>query len=202
MPRSFGSENMEPSVNNLPLFILPPVSYVKILISTPQTTIAIGEKYIKQTFRTRFQIAGPNNLQQLSIPVIHPDKNSMMAEVVLDYNQNWNIKHWRSIETAYRKAPFFEFYAHYFEPLFTYKYYLLSEMNIESLKIILKILKSETKLVLQPDFCKTIDLKLKDNIQPYFQVFGERHGFLPNLSVLDLIFNEGPSAANYIKGVL
>ena len=193
---------MEPSVNNLPLFILPPVSYVKILISTPQTTIAIGEKYIKQTFRTRFQIAGPNNLQQLSIPVIHPDKNSMMAEVVLDYNQNWNIKHWRSIETAYRKAPFFEFYAHYFEPLFTYKYYLLSEMNIESLKIILKILKSETKLVLQPDFCKTIDLKLKDNIQPYFQVFGERHGFLPNLSVLDLIFNEGPSAANYIKGVL
>ena len=126
----------------------------------------------------------------------------MMAEVVLDYHQNWNVKHWRSIETAYRKAPFFEFYAHYFEPLFTKKYYLLSEMNIESLKIILKILKSETKLVLQPDFCKTIDLKLKDNIQPYFQVFGERHGFLPNLSVLDLIFNEGPSAANYIKGVL
>ena len=186
-------------VTAFPLYILPPVSYIKKLIELPQSTVSIGEKYLKQTYRTRFEIAGPNNLQLLSIPVIHPVKDSMMAEIILDYSQNWNVKHWRSMETAYRKAPFYEFYAHYFEPLFTKKYYLLAELSIEALKIVLKILKCETKLILQTELTQTIELNLEKNTDPYFQVFAERHGFLPGLSILDLIFNEGPGAMDHLK---
>lgn len=108
-----------------------------MLLAFPQPTVSIGEKYLKQTYSNHFKIAGPNNIQKLSIPVIHPLKNAMMAEIKIDYSQNWNVKHWRSIETAYRKAPFFEFYAHYFEPLFTKKYVLLAEMSLESNAIVL-----------------------------------------------------------------
>src|SRR5687768_13193554 len=99
MPRSPAGRYMVP-VDALPLYILPPVSYVKKLTGHIQMPVSIGEKYIKQTYRTRFEIAGPNNAQLLSIPVIHPGKNSMMAEIVLDHSQNWKVKHWRSIETA------------------------------------------------------------------------------------------------------
>ncbi|MFM9945411.1 MAG: WbqC family protein [Bacteroidia bacterium] len=185
-------------LNQFPLYFLPPVGFISKFLSTQKPELLIGEKFEKQTYRSRFEIAGPNGRQLLSIPLIHKSTHAFMAEVQVDYSHNWNVKHWRSIETAYRRAPFFEFYAHYFMPLFTKKYFLLAELNLEALKIIFKILKSEPEIKIQTDFTKTLNLEIVFNPKPYFQVFEEKNGFLHNLSILDLVFNQGPSVMDYM----
>ena len=192
---------MEEDVELLPLYILPTIGYVEKLISNLPFQMALGERYRKQTDRSRFQIAGPNNLQVLSLPIVHPGNYAAMAEVKLNNNENWQIKHWRSIETSYRKAPFFEYYAHHFEPLFQKKYGLLAEISIEAIYIIFKILKFEKRIVLNFSNQRTISpINAEGKIQ-YQQVFIERHGFIPDVSILDLIFNEGPNAMEFLKRI-
>ncbi len=182
-----------------PLYFLPQVNYVKHLISNAEIAISIGERYKKQTHRSRFEIAGPNNKQLLSIPVIHPGNYASLCMVKLDNSENWQLKHWRSIETAYRKAPFFEFYAHHFEPLFQKKFSLLAELNLEALHTVIKVLKLKTRISLDMHYSETLELKISDNQLPYFQVFEQRHGFIPELSILDLIFNEGPESLHFLE---
>lgn len=189
---------MEQFVSQFPLFFLPSVGVISNFCKSPNATIILGERFEKQTFRSRFEIAGPNGRQLLSIPLVHQSTHASMAEVQIDYTQNWNVKHWRSIETAYRRAPFFEFYAHYFEFLFTKKYFLLAELNLEALKICLKILKQNSLLILNTDYCQTIKPPEVPVAQNYNQVFIDKNGFLPNLSILDLVFNEGPTASDYL----
>ncbi len=189
---------MERETDVIPLYVFPPASYFHKLLSGPDVQISLGEKYIKQTLRSRFRIAGANNIQVLSIPVVHSSRNSGMAEARLDCSENWQVKHWRSIETAYRKAPFFEFYAHYFEPLFNRKYYLLAELSLEAIHIILKILKSEVNPKLDMNFGRSIEFETEKSDKEYFQVFAERHGFIQDLSIVDLIFNEGPQSLSYL----
>ena len=121
-----------------------------------------------------------------------------MAFVRLDYSGNWHVKHLRSIETAYRRAPFFEHYIHHIEPLFNTKFFLLSEFNLEALHRVLNCLKLKTKITLDTGYMQSLDLPLSSSEKPYFQVFTERHGFIKDLSILDLIFNEGPSALDFI----
>jgi len=127
---------METAVDYLPLYVFPPIEFVSAMINSEKPVVSIGERFEKQTFRSRFEIAGPNGRQMLSIPLDHKSTHASTSEVIIDQKNNWQVKHWRSIETAYRKAPFFEFYAHYFEPQFTRKYYLLSEMSLECLHIV------------------------------------------------------------------
>ncbi len=189
---------MEQIINPFPLYCLPSVGFISKLSAMPNAEILLGERFEKQTYRSRFEIAGPQGRQLLSIPLVHKSTHASNAEVQLDYSQNWNVKHWRSIETAYRRAPFFEFYAHYFEPLFTKKYFLLAELNLEAIQTILKIAKLKISIELNNEYRETLkplNFKLSSN---YNQVFVEKNGFLPNLSILDLIFNEGPFSKDYI----
>lgn len=189
---------MEPVINPFPLYCLPSVGFISNLSAMPNSEILLGERFEKQTYRSRFEIAGPQGRQLLSIPLVHKSTHSSMAEVQIDYSQNWNVKHWRSIETAYRRAPFFEFYAHYFEPLFTKKYFLLAELNLEAIQIVLKIIKLKISIELNTDYKETLEPSNFQSSMDYNQVFIEKNGFLLNLSILDLIFNEGPSSKDFL----
>lgn len=189
---------MGSTLKSFPLFCLPSVGFVSGFCATPDAEIALGERFEKQTYRSRFEIAGPNGRQLLSIPLVHKSTHASMAEVQIDYSQNWNVKHWRSIETAYRRAPFFEFYAHYFETLFTKKYCLLAEFNLEAIQVAFKIVKIKKTILLNTNYSETINSNEFKHGLHYNQVFNEKNGFLPNLSILDLVFNEGPSSNDYL----
>lgn len=189
---------MEQVITQFPLYFLPSVGFISKISATPNAEILLGERFEKQTFRSRFEIAGPQGRQLLSIPLVHKSTHASIAEVQIDYSQNWNVKHWRSIETAYRRAPFFEFYAHNFGPLFTKKYFLLAELNLEVIQIVIKILKFKISMELNTDYKETLKPLNFESSMDYNQVFIERNGFLPNLSILDLIFNEGPSSKDFL----
>jgi len=190
---------MENVTKLYPLYFLPSVNYMRQVLSKTEVILSIGERYKKQTPRSRFEIAGPNNRQLISIPVIHPGNYASVCLVKLDNSENWQLKHWRSIETAYRKAPFFEFYAHHFEPLFQKKFSVLAELNLEALHTLFKILKSDTRVILDMHSIETLNTVFSEHEEPYFQVFEKRHGFMPQLSILDLIFNEGPGSLEYLR---
>ena len=177
---------------------IPSVGYISKLIANPSVKISIGEQFEKQTHRSRFEIAGPNGKQVLSIPLIHQSTHQSMAEVQIDYSQNWQIKHWRSIETAYSKAPFFEFYEHLFRPLFTNNFYLLTEFNLQVLHAILRALKINMPILLDTSYCYTLLKEVETINLKYNQVFIDKNGFISNLSTLDLIFNEGPNAMDSV----
>lgn len=186
----------------LPLLLLPPPVYFKTLFEGGDTiSLALGERYHKQTDRNRFRIYGPNNLQTLSVPVVHEKSHGQMALVAIDYRENWHLKHKRAIETVYRRSPFFEHYYHHIEPLFGIKYSLLAELNIEALHRINKALGVKVSIRLDMNYVQgSLPEKTSnafDNKQ-YHQVFETRRGFVPNLSIIDLIFNEGPNALDFI----
>ncbi len=189
---------MEHMIKIWPLYVFPSLAYFAEIKEHERVYLSIGERYHKQTPRNRFEISGPNNVQVLSLPVVHPGNRACMADVVLDYREKWNLKHLRSIETCYRKAAFFEFYFPYFEHLFTNKYHLLTEFNLEALHIAKRCLKLNTRFEISTEAMPTIELDLNPAPKSYFQVFEERSGFKENLCILDLIFNEGPNALEYI----
>lgn len=189
---------MEQTLNPFPLYCLPSVGFIFKLSAIPGAEILLGERFNKQTYRSRFEIGGPQGRQLLSIPLVHKSTHASTAEVQIDYSQNWNVKHWRSIETAYRRAPFFEFYAHYFEPLFIKKFFLLAELNLEAIQIVIRILKLKISVELNTDYKETLKPSNFQSSKDYNQVFIEKNGFLANLSILDLIFNEGPSSNDYL----
>jgi hypothetical protein len=189
---------MEALVNPYPLMCLPTSGFMASFLGNSNLTCLLGEHFEKQTARSRFEIAGPNGKQVLSLPIIHKSSHQTVVEVQIDNAQNWRVKHWRSIETAYNKAPFFEFYAHYFYPLFTHKYHLLAEFNLEAIYAIFKALKVKKSLTLNLEpspVLGPIELKQTAN---YNQVFIEKNGFISHLSVIDLIFNEGPNAMDFL----
>ena len=183
----------------LPLYCFPPIDFVAEIIRTPRPMFSLGERFEKQTYRNRFEIAGANGQQLLSIPLIHKSTHGSMAEVQIDHHDNWKIKHWRSIETAYRKSPFFEYYAHHFEPLFKRDYVLISEMNLEALHIIKNVFKIKQEITLNTEYQPTIEGLSNPITARYNQVFADKNGFLQNLSILDLIFNEGPMALDILR---
>lgn len=159
----------------------------------------MGERYKKQTFRNRYQIAGANRIETLTVPIHHPGNYAQMANIVIDNQQNWKTKHLRSLETAYRRSSFFEHYFPLIEPAFKTKHHLLAEFNLEVMHLVLKCIKMDTKLSLSNDALRSISYQPEQLGKAYYQVFLEKNGFLKNLSILDLLFNMGPSFSEVLE---
>lgn len=173
----------------------------------------ISGNFQKQTYRSRTYIATDQGKLLLSIPVIHKGKkgNQAFKDIEIDYCESWMRTHWRGIETAYRTSPFFEYYEHYFKPLFEQEEKYLLDFNLKSIELLCKCLQlpipKETKEDYQKDLDSELDRrflidakrKLNYRSNEYHQVFSDKHGFIPNCSTLDLICNEGPSAQAYLK---
>ena len=174
----------------------------------------VNDNYQKQTYRNRTKICTDRGLHVLSIPITHVGSKQgrqLYGEVRIDNTYNWQRQHWRTLETAYRTSPFFEYYEDEIRSLYDTQFEHLLAYNLKTIETICDLLqigmpisKSE-EFQLVPsntkDYRSLVDAKKKLNIDcpVYNQVFGDRHSFIPNQSILDLLFNTGPEATAYLR---
>lgn len=176
----------------------------------------VYDNFQKQTYRTRAYICTDRGRLMLNLPIQHVGKNQgrqRYKNVQLENNYNWQRRHWRTLQTAYRTSPYFEFYEDEIAPLYTQPYTHLLDFNLKSIAIICNCLQIDMPKLktesfeLQPesvlDLRYLVDAKRSlEFAQPaYVQVFGDRHGFIENASILDLLFNEGTNALSYLKNL-
>lgn len=194
-----------------------PVRYFSKLAVYPEVYLEQHENFIKQTYRNRTVILGANGPIPLIVPVEKGrGKKILIKDLRVAYDEEWQRNHWRTIFSAYNSSPFFEYYADDIEPFFRKKYEFLFDFNLKITETLIGLLELETTIELTGDFeqvpenClnfreqispKThlIDADLQFVPQPYTQVFSEKFGFVPDLSILDLLFNEGPSACSILE---
>jgi hypothetical protein len=191
---------------------LPPVEYFIYLLKAETIFLDKYENYIKQTYRNRCYIYGPNGKQALSIPVSKPfgDKTPV-KDIRISYLQRWQSIHWRSIEAAYNSSPYFLYYKDEIYRFYNEKIDLLIDFNSELTKILMRLICIKKDIHFTTNYQQSHDglTDLRNKISPktdeistfpeYTQVFSNKHGFLSNLSIIDLLFNEGPSTIDYLS---
>ena len=193
-----------------PTAYLPSIEYVSLFLKAEDASIELFETYQKQSCRTRTNVMTANGIQTLTIPVIKTNGNhTLTKDIEISYKESWQQIHLRCLESAYRKSAYFDYYFPYFEKIYKQKFNTLVELNEFCLKTILKIMKVKKDYSYTTDFEKIVDendyrITLskgtnKIEMKPYYQVFADRHGFIPNLSIVDLLFNEGPNSINNLQ---
>lgn len=194
----------------IPTYFSPIYQYSKV-ISTEKIIFEMNDNFQKQSYRNRCYIFNTNGKQLLNIPLNHPISSGRKKtkDTLVENNTPWQAQHFKSLKTAYRNSPFFEFYVDDIATIFEKKYTYLQDVNIDTFLFISEALQ------LNSDFKKTssfsIETEYKDfrNLaevknQPkkltdtYIQMFDDKHGFIPNLSILDLLFMEGPNTISFL----
>jgi WbqC-like protein family len=213
----------------------PPIEYLARCVQSDGVVIEAHEHFQKGSYRNRCHIAGANGLQVLSVPLrrnksdideikedikdIKKDLRSI-KNVKIAYDVDWQKQHWRTIQTAYGSAPFWDFYAPVFDRFFNQKFEFLLDYNVEILKTVFKLLKIEKNVNIllsttyeefdviarneatkASDFRNTISPKINSPLNPinYSQLFNDRYDFIPHLSVLDLLFCCGNQSISVLK---
>ena len=189
----------------------PSISHFVAIAKADLVTFEMEDTFQKQTNRNRMYIYSPNGIQLLNVPIKHSkEKHQRMKEVKIENDFDWQKQHFKSLEAAYRTSPFFEYFEDDILPIFKKKHTFLMDLNLETMAIVSKCLKLEFDYNETEEYFHQVDEKIdyrnlingkKDTTQfdTYIQVFGEKHGFLNNLSILDLLFNEGRYALDYLK---
>ena len=193
----------------LPTAYLAPISYYAILLQDPNCRIELHEHFIKQSIRNRCDIYGANGKLRLSIPKQRKGSSKTIIEKLkISYRNNWQKQHWNAIESAYNSSPFFEYYKDELKPFFEEKEEYLVNFNSKLQNAILSMLQQENMIKNTTEYLRKGDFfdlrnytwKLK-NQEKYDQVFMENQGFIPNLSILDLLFNLGPESIDYLHNI-
>lgn len=202
----------------LPTAYFPPVSWMAAALQSEYIAVEIHETYPKQTYRNRCEIATSSGILSLTVPVKRVNGNhTKTCDIRIDNTGNWQLPHWRSIITAYNKSPYFIYYRDLFEPVFFKKQEFLIDLNAELLTKVLDALRIKTiTIVLTKEYEEYPDsTDLRDKFHPgnkpgqsipaefprYMQTFEEKHGFISDLSILDLLLNCGPEASAYLEKV-
>lgn len=194
------------------LFYLPNLEFFSLVKNAPCISFSLNDPFVKQTYRNRFEILLSNKVELLSVPVLKGTKNTKYRDVRIDYQQKWLNVHLRGLQSAYGKAPFFEYIYPSFEEVFLRNKSFLWELNWELLTICLHFLKVSVKMEIteetsnesdQKDIRGLLDTKCRYweweyyAPKPYPQLFGL--DFVPNLSIVDLLFCEGPQSKDKLN---
>lgn len=193
---------------------LAPVEYYRVMAGAGTVWLEACDHYVKQTYRNRCRIATANGVMDLTVPVEKLSGGKQpMREVRIAYHTDWQMLHWRALEAAYRSTPYFEYYQDDFRPLYEKKWTYLWDFNGALLEVTLRLLDLHPRLELTAEYRAdwggdVLDLReaihpkrppvLPDG-KPYYQVFAQKYGFLPNLSVIDLLFNMGNEAVLWLE---
>lgn len=190
---------------------LPPVTYFSLLSAADEVLIEREENYIKQTYRNRCYILSANGPHILSVPVLTGSSHkTTVKDIRIDYSKRWQQVHLRAMTAAYNSSPYFEFYFESFEQIISAGHDFLLDLNMELISLAGKTLRIDTPITytthFEPstanpgDFRYTVTPKKKDQreFREYLQVFQHGNGFVPGLSIADLIFNMGPDSYQYL----
>ena len=188
-----------------------PISQYKALVNAENIVFEVEDNFQKQTYRNRCYIYAANGKQLLNIPVKHPNSEGRKKtkDCLVENNSHWQSQHLKSLEAAYRNSPFYEYYIDDLLSIFTKNYNFLVDVNIDSFTLIMEALQlsdqfsktNEYQTETENDFREFANAKQPQTLQqaPYIQMFDDKYGFIPDLSILDLLFMEGPNAITYLE---
>jgi len=181
------------------------------IIKANNILFEVSDNYQKQTFRNRTYIYGANGKLGLFIPVIHTHKyRELFKDVKISYDSNWMDLHLKSLQSAYRSSPYFEYFEDDFIKLYSEKEKFLADFNIKCIRLISNLLDLDLDYKISGEYVEKtndiIDLRDLSNARKekkidtpkYIQVFESKHGYINNLSILDLLFSEGPNSVSLI----
>lgn len=188
-----------PPLLSLPTAYLAPISYYVALAHADAAQIDQHQHYVKQTWRNRCRIAMPQGAQDLVIPVCAAPPHTPVKDIRISDHGDWQHHHWSALQTAYGKSPFFEYYADDFAPFYqTRHHHFLIDFNQELHLLISSLIDLSTPIHLADHFLDAT-FPFAASPSPYYQVFAQRNGFLPDLSIIDLLFNLGPESILYLS---
>lgn len=189
----------------------PSVSQFAAMAQAETVTFEMEDNFQKQTNRNRMYIYSPNGVQLLNIPVKHSTETSHQKtkDIKIETAFDWQKQHFKSLEAAYRSSPFFEYFEDDIMPIFEKKHTFLMDLNLETIEIVSKCLGLKLPYGKTEEYFREVGFSDFRNLangkkdphqfEPYTQVFEEKHGYINNLSILDLLFNEGRYALDYLK---
>ena len=191
----------------------PSISHFVVMAQSEEITFEIEDNFQKQTNRNRTYIYSPNGIQLLNIPVKHSKlSHQKTKDIQIENDFEWQKQHFKSLEAAYRSSPFFEYFEDDIRPIFEKKHTFLLDLNFETFDFILKSMRLKLEYETTTEYFQEVDTTIitdfrelangkKDTskFESYTQVFDDKHGFINNLSVLDVLFNEGKFALDYLK---
>lgn len=181
----------------------PCIAWYKMFLRNENIQIEQHEYFVRKSFRNRTVIAGPNGLITLSIPLKGGrNQKNVMKDIEISYDENWQTVHWKTIESCYRRSPYFEYYAEDIKMLFEKKHHFLVDYNIQCLQLVNQLLQVKKEFVLTEKYEKipidtwvdarnVFDENTDMQLPSYIQVFQDRIGFKSNLSILDMLFCDG-----------
>lgn len=191
----------------------PCISYMARFLKEDAPVIEVWETYHKQTYRNRCCVMTANGVESMSVPVVKVNGNhTMTKDITISPIEPWQHIHRRCLESAYKAAPYFDHYYDFLRPVFEGHFEHLIELNDAALQTVLKMLKVKKEIVHTMDYVHEAVNDLREAFSPknkpknnsfpaYYQVFNTKFPFAPDLSVLDLIFNEGPEALGYLSAL-
>lgn len=193
-----------------PTYFSPVIQYIAIA-AAGELIFETEDNFQKQTYRNRCYIYGANGKLLLGIPIVHENsgRRQKTREVKIDTSFGWQKMHKKSLASAYRSSPYFEYYEEDVLSVLSKSYTFLLDLNLRVHELVMEALQLEKKTGYTTEYLTTVQedqrelanakLKLSYQLEPYQQVFTEKFGFIPNLSILDLLFNEGPNAQCYLE---
>jgi hypothetical protein len=189
----------------------PSVAYTKMLFAHSHIKIELYNWHRKNSFRNRCRVAGSNGVILLSVPLENGrDQKALFRDLRISYQQNWVLHHWRTIMSCYSRAPFYEYYAPDIQVLLEKRFRYLYDLNWHIALWLQRITGLQAAITQTADYLNTYpsetytdrrgQVSMDDEaLPPYYQLFEDRIGFQPNLSIIDLLFMEGPGTGNYLR---